>query len=355
MQAASTAALGASSATAGRQPAPQPSHSVPCSPCVSEPPSENPHRLPATVVPRRYDLTLEPDLDAATFAGADGRRGRRGRAHGRRSCSTPSSSRSTRRGSTTRRATRLDATVALDEETERATLTLDRPLPRRARPRVHLRFRGVLNDKLRGFYRSTFTDDDGAERVIATTQFEATDARRAFPCWDEPDAQGRLRASPSSCPTTCWPSPTPAEVGREPAGDGRRRGRASPTRWRCRPTWWPSSSARSRSPTRSTSTACRCGSSTRRARAHLTAFALEVGRLRPALLRRLLRHPLPGRQARPGRRPRLRLRGHGEPRLRHLPRGAAARRPRRRHPGRAAARSPTSSPTRSPTCGSATW
>ena len=52
---------------------------------------------------------------------------------------------------------------------------------------MSLRFRGCLNDKLRGFYRSTFTDDDGVEQVIATTQFEATDARRAFPCWDEPD------------------------------------------------------------------------------------------------------------------------------------------------------------------------
>ncbi len=47
----------------------------------------------------------------------------------------------------------------------------------------------MLNDKLVGFYRSTFTDDDGVERVLATTQMEATDARRAFPCWDEPDVK----------------------------------------------------------------------------------------------------------------------------------------------------------------------
>ena len=53
--------------------------------------------------------------------------------------------------------------------------------------RFHTRFEGVLNDKLCGFYRSTFTDADGVEQVLATTQMEATDCRRAFPCWDEPD------------------------------------------------------------------------------------------------------------------------------------------------------------------------
>jgi puromycin-sensitive aminopeptidase len=52
---------------------------------------------------------------------------------------------------------------------------------------VEIAFTGVLNDKLRGFYRSTFRDADDEERVIATTQMQATDCRRAFPCWDEPD------------------------------------------------------------------------------------------------------------------------------------------------------------------------
>ncbi len=54
---------------------------------------------------------------------------------------------------------------------------------------IRIAFTGILNDKLRGFYRSTFTDEAEAEHVIATTQFEATDARRAFPCWDEPDCK----------------------------------------------------------------------------------------------------------------------------------------------------------------------
>ena len=47
-------------------------------------------------------------------------------------------------------------------------------------------FTGELNDKLRGFYRSQYLDDKGDTRYLAATQFEATDARRAFPCWDEP-------------------------------------------------------------------------------------------------------------------------------------------------------------------------
>jgi puromycin-sensitive aminopeptidase len=86
---------------------------------------------------------------------------------------------------------RVAATVVLDDEAERATLTLAEALPP-GDAVVSLRFRGRLNDRLRGFYRSTFTDDTGVERVIATTQFEATDARRAFPCWDEPDFKARF-------------------------------------------------------------------------------------------------------------------------------------------------------------------
>ena len=51
---------------------------------------------------------------------------------------------------------------------------------------LSITFEGVLNDKLRGFYRSTYVDEQGVEQVIACTQMQATDCRRAFPCWDEP-------------------------------------------------------------------------------------------------------------------------------------------------------------------------
>ncbi|MYJ48319.1 MAG: M1 family metallopeptidase, partial [Acidimicrobiales bacterium] len=80
------------------------------------------------------------------------------------------------------------AEISFDAETERMTL---RPADgRRLEPgnlRISCTFAGELNDQLRGFYRSTFVDEAGEAHTIATTQFESTNARRAFPCFDEPD------------------------------------------------------------------------------------------------------------------------------------------------------------------------
>jgi len=52
--------------------------------------------------------------------------------------------------------------------------------------KISMDFTAELNNDLRGFYRSTY-EEDGVSKYIAVTQFEATDARRAFPCFDEPD------------------------------------------------------------------------------------------------------------------------------------------------------------------------
>src|SRR5262249_1349704 len=74
--------------------------------------------------------------------------------------------------------------IVLDPASERVTLGLAET----AAPGgwvLRLSFRGTLNDRMVGFYRSTYRD--GEEHVIASTHFEATDARMCFPCWDEPD------------------------------------------------------------------------------------------------------------------------------------------------------------------------
>ncbi|XP_066443033.1 puromycin-sensitive aminopeptidase isoform X1 [Eleutherodactylus coqui] len=70
-------------------------------------------------------------------------------------------------------------------EDEKVTLSFPSTL-QKGTGMLKIDFVGELNDKMKGFYRSKYTTASGEVRYAAVTQFEATDARRAFPCWDEP-------------------------------------------------------------------------------------------------------------------------------------------------------------------------
>ena len=72
------------------------------------------------------------------------------------------------------------AKVSTDEQNEMATFTVDNELPT-GPATVHIKYTGHLNNKLRGLYLSTYNG-----RKYAVSQMEATDARVAFPSFDEP-------------------------------------------------------------------------------------------------------------------------------------------------------------------------
>ena len=135
-------------------------------------------RLPFSPIPEHYTLHLSPDFSTGTFQGEVGISVRVAEATSTITLNaaemqfidTTISS-----GGTTQHAM-----VTLDPRTETATLTVPQPIAAGAAT-ITIRYAAALNDRLRGFYLSK-----GNGRNYAVTQLEATDARRAFPCFDEP-------------------------------------------------------------------------------------------------------------------------------------------------------------------------
>ncbi|HWC17098.1 MAG TPA: M1 family metallopeptidase [Terriglobales bacterium] len=136
-------------------------------------------RLPAGVVPEHYQLSFTPNLQDGTFSGeemVDVRVAKPTTMITLNAAEIKFVSASVDSQGTTEKAK-----VTVDEDREQATIIAPRMLAPGA-VRLHIVFTGILNDKLRGFYLS-----ETPKRRYAVTQFEPTDARRAFPCFDEPD------------------------------------------------------------------------------------------------------------------------------------------------------------------------
>jgi aminopeptidase N len=135
-------------------------------------------RLPTTIVPSHYELAFVVDLAHARFTGIETIAVE---------VAAPTNKvvlhaldiefREVTIGSG---AGAQKAVVTLDTNAQTATFTVPSTLAKGSTD-VHVQYSGVLNDQLRGFYLSKTK-----ARNYAVTQFESTDARRAFPCFDEP-------------------------------------------------------------------------------------------------------------------------------------------------------------------------
>src|ERR1035438_5586049 len=135
-------------------------------------------RLPQAVRPEHYTLNLTPDLKAATFSGVETIDVILAE---QTDHITLNAAEITFESVTvTAGGKQLKAVVSLDKEKEQATFTFPEMLPA-GKASLAIAYTGILNNELRGFYLSKT-----AKRNYAVTQFEPTDARRAFPSFDEP-------------------------------------------------------------------------------------------------------------------------------------------------------------------------
>ncbi|XP_022158530.1 aminopeptidase M1 [Momordica charantia] len=151
-------------------------------------------RLPKFAVPKRYEIRLKPDLCLCKFSGSvaididivsDTRFLVLNAADLRvvdRSVSF-----------TNRKSPKVfqPSSIQACEENQILVLEFAETLPI-GTGTLSIDFEGILNDKMKGFYRSTY-EHNGEKKNMAVTQFEPVDARRCFPCWDEPACKATFK------------------------------------------------------------------------------------------------------------------------------------------------------------------
>lgn len=149
-------------------------------------------RLPKFVIPKRYDLRLTPDLITCKFAGA---------VQISLDVVTPTKFivLNAAELSVDPKAVHFKSSnkvfeplgMGLIEEDEILVVEFGQNLPLGLGV-LSMAFEGTLNDRMKGFYRSTY-EHNGEKRNMAVTQFEPADARRCFPCWDEPACKAAFK------------------------------------------------------------------------------------------------------------------------------------------------------------------
>lgn len=143
---------------------------------------QNQHRLPNYIRPHKYKITITPNLADFVFIG-----------HEVIDIEIDKSIKQLVLHSLD--STIIDAVWIVGKEKQTAkkisynlkfeTVAFDFPKAIKGRGKLELNFSGIINDQLHGLYRSKYTHNK-QEKHLAVTQFEATDARRMFPGFDEP-------------------------------------------------------------------------------------------------------------------------------------------------------------------------
>lgn len=149
-------------------------------------------RLSKDIVPVHYTITLAPDLEAHVFSGTetiDIQIKKSTKSITIHAKDLELFDVSVKQGKVSQQAIK----ITYDEKHESATLVFAQAIAV-GKIKLTLSFRGILNDLMRGFYKSRY-HVDGKEHFMATTQFEANDARRCIPCFDEPAMKASFQVS----------------------------------------------------------------------------------------------------------------------------------------------------------------
>src|SRR6266496_1926932 len=153
---------------------------------------ETPGKLPKEVVPTDYSIRIVPKIDQFTFTGTE---------TVRLNVRSPVHQLVLNTLELKIEAASVDgkdlpaSAIKTDKEKELLMLTLPLKLAQGDHT-LALRFSGKINQQGQGlFYMRYQEQGTGVPKVMLGTQFEATDARRFFPCWDEPVFRARFQLS----------------------------------------------------------------------------------------------------------------------------------------------------------------
>ena len=180
-----------------------------------------PHRLPPNVVPSHYELHLTPNLSTFKFQATIHIQLRILAATNTIRLNTAEltiKSAQLTRTTADKAATPVSLTASYEEEDEVCVLTAGEEMGV-GDGQLTIEYEGEHNDKMRGCYRSKYTTPSGEDRYMITTQFEATDARRAMPCWDEPAYKASFTLHLTTSPHLTAVSNMPM-TDSKPAADG---------------------------------------------------------------------------------------------------------------------------------------